>query len=391
MVKLVVPVELARLTPRQRLLILIAGVMALLFILVGVLTPSTDNPALERALPVPNPGSSRLGEAPRSERFDRGYQVQLEQRVQEQMQAFRSELDAREQAREARDIAQMDRVARMVNDARAPGAGTLPAPRSPEVESPRPPPDAKFVPIRDGQTRFTESAPMVPGLSNLTQPVSQESDAYVIPPDGWAQGRLINGLVASQGGDYRYTHIRLTGGYHSANDFEQNVDGCVVLGEGSADIAAGRINIKPIKVTCTFPDARTRSWPTAGYVVDSRDGIHGIAATLINSGEGKLAAAGAAGLVQGAGALLAQGALTSTVSPVSGATTSVVTGNPATAMAGGAAVGAGRGLSQQIQEYYDAFRPTVQTGGGVEVTVFLTSALTLPTGVRSVSTVRVAR
>jgi hypothetical protein len=419
MARLLIPLRGLAARPR-RLAVLLAAALAGLLLVVAGSWPAPHESSTDRPLVAPDAlpavqARADLGEAPRSERFDQAYRMQLEQRMQEQMQAFRAELEAREQAREARDSSQLDRVARMMNEAasRAPPAFVMPP-----TERPAALPEARYVALREPGARPVDLAARslagsVPGAMSAAGPggfamqargagagpasgagdgsIGNEADAFVVPQDGWAQGRLLNGIVASQGGDFRYTQIRLTGAYHSANDYVQNVDGCVVLGEGGADVAAGRINVKPIKVTCIFPGGRTRSWPAAGYVVDARDGIQGLAATLVNGGEAKLAAATAAGVVQGAGALFAQRALTSTYTPLTGTASSLITGNPGVAMAGGALEGAGRGLSQEIQNYYAAFRPTVQTGGGVEVTVFLTTALALPDEGRSVSTVRQAR
>ncbi len=402
MARLLIPLKGLAAHPRRLAALLMAALVGAVLILVGVWPEPPDNgPERPQVAPDTLPrvqARADLGEAPRSERFDQTYRLQLEQRMQEQMQAFRTELEAREQAREARDSAQLDRVARMMNEAVSRPPLPLPLPAT---ERPPARPEARYVALRESGIRAPDlSSGVVPSAPRVatagSMPVALDApatdvDAFVVPQDGWVQGRLLNGIVASQGGEFRYTQIRLTGAYHSANDYVQNVDGCVVLGEGGADVAAGRINVKPIKVTCIFPGGRTRSWPAAGYVVDARDGIQGLAATLVNGGEAKLAAATAAGLVQGAGTLFAQRALTSTYTPLTGTAASLVTGNPGVAMAGGALEGAGRGLSQEIQNYYAAFRPTVQTGGGVEVTVFLTTALALPDEGRSVSTVRQAR
>lgn len=367
---------------------------------------ASTNP--EQPLPAqPSVAQTNLGEAPYPARFDQTWRSQFEQRMHEQLDALRGELEAREQARSARDSAQLDSVARMVNEA---SVRTVAPPVPSAAVAGLSASEPRFVLVREGTPPVGDwpglpaatpgpmlapspatSTPARDGPGMRTSNDALDPDGFVVPQDGWAQGRLMNGIVASQGGEYRYTQIRLTGSYHSANDYEQDVDGCVVLGEGSADVAAGRINVKPIKVTCIFPGGRTRSWPAAGFVVDARDGIQGLAATLVNGGDARLAAATGAGLVQGAGALFAQRSITSTYTPLAGTASSIVTGNPALAAAGGAIDGAGRALGQEIQNYYAAYRPTVQTGGGVEVTVFLTTPLALPEAGRSVSTVRPAR
>jgi hypothetical protein len=378
-------------------LVLAVGLIAL-----GLLGGGAER-APERSPPNLAP-RAQLGQAPASEIFNQTYQGRLEQMVREQMQSFRAELDSRDRAREARDAAQMERITRMVNDSSL--RASVPEPK-PSPAAAIPPEAPKYVLLHEGSSRPGE--PWTAGLDRVgttpsaaAGPLSgaeladtgagqRDADPFVVPQDGWAEGRLINGVVTAHGGEFRYAQIKLQGMYHSANDYEQDVDGCVVLGESTADLAAGRINIKPIKLTCTLPTARTKTWQTAGYIVDSRDGIQGIAATVVNNGESKLAAATGAGLIQGGGAFYAQRSITSTFSPVTGSAASILTGNPVNALVGGAVEGAGRSLGQEVQNYYAAFHPTVQTGGGVKVVVFLTTPLPLPQGGESISTVRGAK
>jgi hypothetical protein len=410
---------------RKLLLIAAAAVLAVGLILIGVLTGSSSDrpPAAAGTNLMPH---AQLGQAPESDSFAQAYQGRLEHMIREQMQSFRAELDSRARAREARDDAQIERLVRMVNQSPARTAAGAPESAVRTVAGPLDPP--RYVVLRDSRSADRLSLATVggspfaaglasPGLASAGLPPANAlstdmplpgmpspgdmpssvalaqtgSDPFVLPQDGWAEGRLINGVVTTQGGEFRYAQIKLHGLYHSANGYEHNIDGCVVLGESSADIAAGRINIKPIKLTCTLPNSRTKTWQTAGYVVDSRDGIQGIVATLVNSGESKLAAASAAGLIQGGGAFYAQRSLTNTFSPTTGSAASILTGNPTNALIGGAVGSAGGALGQEVQNYYSAFRPTVQTGGGVDVVVFITTPMSLPVGGEAISTVRAAR
>jgi len=216
-------------------------------------------------------------------------------------------------------------------------------------------------------------------------------DAYLIPEAGWVKGRLINGVIGAQDGDFRYTEIKLTGVYHGPNNYVQSLDGCVVTGEARAVLWERRLHIKPIALSCTLPNRRHQTWKVSGYVVDSLDGIYGVNATLVNNADKKLLASMAAGALEGGGAYVSQRQLTQTYSAGTGVSSGIVTGSPGAYVAGGAAQGAGKGLQGQVQEYYDLYRSTLQIGGGGEVTVHLTTTLALPEGGEALSTVQAAR
>jgi hypothetical protein len=162
------------------------------------------------------------------------------------------------------------------------------------------------------------------------------------------KGRLINGVIGAQGSDFRYTEIKLTGDYHGPNHYVQNVDGCVVTGEASTSLWERRFQIKPISLSCTLPNRRNKTWKTSGYVVDAKDGIQGVNATLVNNEDKKVVASLVAGALESGGAYTSQRETTSTFAPGTGVASGVVTGNAGKYIVGGMVEGAGKTLQGEI-------------------------------------------
>ena len=207
--------------------------------------------------------------------------------------------------------------------------------------------------------------------------------SLVIPPNGFVSGKMLNGVIAVQGGNSQYVQIRLSGNYQSANSRVSNLDGCMVIGEAKADLSSSRVDIKPIKTTCTLPNGTTKTWETGGWIVDS-DGIKGVRGLLVNNNDKKLALSAAAGAIGGAGQLMSQGQYT-TSSSASGSSSSL-TGNAARSMLGGMIQGGSSGLQNQVNEYFAAFQSSIQVGGGQDVTVVFTTQQELPEGGQTIST-----
>lgn len=379
---------------------LLAGMIGWAWLKAGSAQPTkaTEGPA------------SNLGRAPAGEAFVLQYQAKLEQMVNQRLTQWQDEQAKQQAALAAQQKAALERIeasaqALPSHTSASPGGGEgEAAPKSAPAEYPATTvkrmkealgtsgkPAGWSDTFLGTPADVTEDAaskqPAASGKAKATKP---RAGTYVIPEDGWAHGRLVNGVVATQGGEFRYTQIKLVGEYHSANDQVHNVDGCVARGEASASVGEGRIYVKPIKLTCTLPNARTKSWETAGYVVDKHDGMQGLAATLVNNPEKKLFAAMAAAGLERGGGYLASREVTSTFSSATGAAAGVVTGNAGRYLLGGIAEGAGAGLREQVKEYAELMRPSVQAPGATEVTVHFTSTQELPEGGEAISTVRAA-
>ncbi len=205
-----------------------------------------------------------------------------------------------------------------------------------------------------------------------------------IAPHGFVEGRLLNGVVAILGGPDRESIVALSGHYQSANGFLADLDGCFALVQGKPEIASGRIDFKLSRLTCNFSDGASRTWDTAGWLVDS-DGIRGVRARIVENSGRKAAVAAAGGALAGVGMRLSQQQYQITTGPVAmgaagfgtGASASF-TGNAGRDALGGAASGGANTIGQSIGDYYNLYAPSLQVGGGTPVTVVLANDLRLP-------------
>lgn len=203
-----------------------------------------------------------------------------------------------------------------------------------------------------------------------------------IAPHGFIEGRLLNGVVAVMGGPDRESVVALQGEYQSANGFLTDLDGCFALVQGRPEIAAGRIDFKLSRLTCNFQDGASRTWDTAGWLVDA-DGIRGVRATIVENVGRKALAAAAGGAIGGVGQRLSQEQYqintisSGTGGPVSGSSSTFI-GSTGVDALGGAASGAANAIGQSITEYYNLFTPSLQVGGGTPVTVVLANDLRVP-------------
>lgn len=382
----------------------------------------------QRVVPSPSPGPANLGTAPQGAEFNKTYQERVEQSLATKMGEIKAAQEAADRANSeklAQAMTRLNEIAEQMkrkNDeaSRSPAPGSTAGVSTGERSNAQPEPapaavDRRTAIIKMGAggavarggsagapagqfigTPNDVSAidPTLPTSAGVT-PVAARTDAqprepFVVPESGFGQGRLLNGVVATHKGDFRYTMIKLEGPYTSANDFHVNLDGCTALGEATAAFGEGRINIKPIKLTCTLPSGRTRSWKTSGYVVDSTDGIAGVIGEIDNNQGKRVASVTGTTALEKIGQVLVARESTQIFNPTTGQGQSLLTGNPSAAVAGSIVQGAGAGLRQELRDYFDLFKPSVQVGGGGMVTVFLLTESELPEGGEVFSLVRSA-
>lgn len=214
---------------------------------------------------------------------------------------------------------------------------------------------------------------------------SRAGDAN-IPPHGFVEGRLLNGVVAIVGGPDRESIVALSGRYEAANGYRVDLDGCLALVQGKPEIAAGRIDFKLARLTCNFPDGGSRTWDAAGWLVDA-DGIRGVRATIVENAGRKAAVAAAGGAIGGIGQRLSQQQyeISSVSSGIGTGTSSTFIGSAGQDALGGAASGAASALGSSIADYYNLYSPSLQVGGGTPVTVVLANDLRLPPSGRDLS------
>jgi Bacterial conjugation TrbI-like protein len=218
---------------------------------------------------------------------------------------------------------------------------------------------------QDGPTQTSTPAP--------APPVKTE-DLAVIPPNGFIDATMINGVVAVPDQPRAFL-ARLQGDYVSANGYRSSLDGCMMSIEGIADLSSGRIDGKPVRMTCTFDSGLSKTWDLAGYVV-GQDGIRGIPGTIVNNLTKKVIAGSITGGLAGLGETVKQ--RQSSTTNTSFGQTSTPTGSTGAALAGAILSGAGNNATTALAELYAQFKPTVQTGGGTRFSAVLLNQLEVP-------------
>jgi hypothetical protein len=216
------------------------------------------------------------------------------------------------------------------------------------------------------------SQPSTP-LTSLAHAVVQDPSP-VLPPNGFIEAIMLNGVIANP--DQPRTFLaKLKGEYTSANGYSASLDGCMMSIEGTADLSAGRIEGKPVRMTCTFENALSKTWDLAGYVV-GQDGIRGIPGIIVNNFEKKVFVGSVAGGLAGLGETikLRQSSVTNSTF---GQTTSP-SGSTNAAIGGALLQGAGNSAAANLAEVYAHYKPTVQTGGGTRFSAVLLNQLEVP-------------
>ncbi|BAP87562.1 TraB pilus assembly family protein [Burkholderiales bacterium GJ-E10] len=330
--------------------------------------------ALHAAGNVAATGSAQFGAAIPTEQFIQSFQRKVTEQMQRSLTQSSHEQEQRLRAFESRQRAQLDaelsrRLGAMQQSLRPSSDGE---PQTP-VAAPR---------VHVRRAAVAGDAPAAE-----SKPDAEPEAEPDIVPNGFIRGTLLNGVVAIVGGSDRESLVALHGRYRSANGFSSDLDGCFALVQGRPEIAAGRIDFKLARLTCTFPDGASRTWDTAGWLVD-RDGIRGVRATIVENLGRKTLVAAAGGALSGYGQRLSQEQYQYSAMAM-GASANFV-GSPMRDATGGAAVGASNALTQSINDYYNLYSPSLQVGGGTPVTVVLANDLRVPASGRAITPTHIA-
>ncbi len=326
--------------------------------------------ALHAADNVATTGSAQFGSAIPTEQFIQSFQRRVTEQMQRSLTQSSHEQERRLRAFESRQRTDLDaeisrRLGALQQSLHTPSDGTPPTPiPAPHVHVRRP-----------------------AVASDAPAGEAKPDDEPDIVPNGFVAGTLLNGVVAIVGGSDRESLVALHGRYRSANGFSSDLDGCFALVQGRPEIAAGRIDFKLARLTCIFPDGASRTWDTAGWLVD-RDGIRGVRATIVENLGRKTLVAAAGGALSGYGQRLSQEQYQYSAMAM-GASANFV-GSPMRDATGGAAVGASNALTQSINDYYNLYSPSLQVGGGTPVTVVLANDLRVPTSGRAITPTHIA-
>lgn len=230
----------------------------------------------------------------------------------------------------------------------------------------------------DPNTRFADALPVAYKDSVGTSSGIQAN----LSPHGFAQGRLLNGVVVVVGGSERESIVALTGHYQAANGFVTDLDGCFALVQGRPDLPAGRIDFKVSRLTCNFPDGASKTWDASGWLVDA-DGIRGLRARIVQNVGRKALVAAAGGALSGFGKRLSQQQYQITASPLG--SSSAFIGSATHDAIGGSADGAANALEQSIADYYNLYAPSLQVGGGTPTSLVIANELKFPRSGRALT------
>jgi TolA-binding protein len=311
-----------------------------------------------------------FGTAIPSDRFVHEFQKEVVQQLQSTLIQAGREQDERlqrfeQQAQQLR--LQSDALARSVQELQGRGEqmpGTAPD-QAPRVNARSAPPSA----ARAG-----------PAAAGAMPPSHASSAQANLSPHGFAEGRLLNGVVAVVGGPERESIVALQGVYEAANGFTTDLDGCFALVQGRPELPAGRIDFKVARLTCNFPDGASKTWDVAGWLVDP-DGIRGVRARIVQNAGRKALVATAGGALAGFGRRLSTEQYQVNAGPLASSSTFI--GNAAHDTLGGSAEGAAGALGQSIADYYNLYAPSLQVGGGTPVSLVIANELKFPASGRN--------
>lgn len=363
----------------QRRSTVVAGLVAIVLMALVASITLNQNSRSRVAPPAAGTGSHGLGTAGQSAEFNQTFATRLREEQAREIDRMKREMNEQLDARVAAEGTRIRAEVTQGNQALLQRLDDIGKGQQEAAETARRA-AARTLQFRSPASRSGEGGvrPMAAGQSQPEQPANVGTTAQpVIPPNGFVSGRLLNGVVATVGEQPTHFLVALDGQYRAANGFVVNLNGCMASVEARANLAAGRIDGKPAEITCNFPaQGRVQTWPVAGWVVDDQDGIRGLRASIVDNTGKKITASALAAALGTAGAALSSRQFTTTAG--AGGTSSSLTGNPSEAVLGGAVAGAGHGLTAAVNEHFALYKPTLQKGGGAQVTLVIANELAVP-------------
>lgn len=372
----------------QRRSTVVAGLAAL--VLIAIAASVWMNPAPSSGAVAKPPAASRpaggdptgLGTAGQSAEFNQTFATRLREDQARELERMKREMGDQLNTRVAAESERLRAEVSQGNQALLQRLDDMGRAQQEAAEAARAA-STRTLQFRAPSSRGGDGAGMVRAISREEGAQSAPSEKAaapaqpVVPPNGFVTGRLLNGVVATVGESPVNFLVAVEGLYQAANGYTVNLDGCMASIEGRANLPAGRIEGKPAEITCNFPvQGRARTWPVAGWVVDSEDGIRGLRADIVDNTGKKITASALAAALAAAGNTLSSRQYTT--SSGAGGTTSAMTGSASDALAGGAVAGAGQGMVGAINEHFALYRPTLQKGGGARITLVIANELPVP-------------
>jgi hypothetical protein len=183
-------------------------------------------------------------------------------------------------------------------------------------------------------------APFTRGLSNAdtsNNSAQEEPDkrSPFLPPLGFVEATLLNGVDALVSGEETPALARIRGNYTTAMNTTVNLDGCIVMVKFNGNISTERAIGSPSKMTCVYPDGGAATYELSGYVVDAQDGVIGVPGLLYEGDPTRIAGSIVADFLAGIGEVINQNQTTTQTSGLTGTNTRTITGDQTKAEIGG--------------------------------------------------------
>ncbi|MBB6117755.1 conjugal transfer pilus assembly protein TraB [Rahnella inusitata] len=215
------------------------------------------------------------------------------------------------------------------------------------------------------------------GLESAPATDDSSKKSMIQLPVGFMKARLlvgVNALTGEFGSDNPQTIMfRVQTPAQLPNYIKMNLSGCFVVANVSGNLSAERVITLPVSMNCITKDIANKKYivegPIKGFVSD-RDGKRDMSARLVSRAGRLLAGAVLAKSVEGFGQFVSAQGATQNVSALG----SVNTFKTDDLAKSGAATGIGGGLSEvskYILKLAEQTAPTLETGAGKEVNLFI--------------------
>ncbi|MCA3244531.1 MAG: TraB/VirB10 family protein [Alphaproteobacteria bacterium] len=295
---------------------------------------------------------------------------QLQQQMQQMMADFSSEIKNMQSSREqdAARLAQLADQQRQLEMGAPVGDATAPNGFGPSAITRRQPIRQTSLgpPPQGTGGGGALLAPFTGGLSNAATSAQASAQAQLakpapfIPPLGFVEATLLNGVDALVGGEPTPALARISGNYTTAMNSTVSLDGCIVMIEFNGNIATERAIGKPARMTCIYPDGGAATYELAGYVVDAEDGVIGVPGLLYEGDPARIAATIVADFLAGVGEVINQNQTTTQTSTQTGTTTRTLTGDQTRAEIAGGVDKAFSSIRDYLKERVDRSTPFIR-------------------------------
>ena len=254
-----------------------------------------------------------------------------------------------------------------------------PPPPAAVAEPPPPPPDKEEFKLVGG----------IEIVENSKKPESSEKQGkkkqHIYLPPSFMEASLLSGVAAptttAAKGNPLPVLLRIKDLAVLPNQVKANLKGCFVIGEAAGNLAAERVHIRLLTLSCVSKKGKAViDQSVKGFVVDE-DGKVGLAGKVVAKMGMHIARSALAGFLGGAGEAVEESSLNTDYSPVTGTTTRIWSNTDTTHIA---KAGIGKGISnaaKELQKFYlqlaEQTMPVIEVGSTKTVTAVISEGTKL--------------